>query len=253
MNGLKAAKNVKALMAAVGRSFAVKIPLLSASTGKNISGGTLMIDGKGFNGPDMTIMFGVTSETHTMYQRELHFTFQRLVEALVAASEGLNVAEEGREQEKVALAREALSKALEVFYYWVNLTPLSRGSSACGYGAVYAAVLSLGYTINSRIPYKKQFDFEAFFSLSSTQFADTVTSWLTDLQPSSSRLQSLVRAMAEDDRDSLMSVEVSADVAAASVVSRADDAIVVDKLFENTASILYVLSRLDEYRPPFFV
>lgn len=242
---IQSAEDLVSLRKAVGQSFLVKVPIHSISTGKNISGGDLVVDGTAPNGPDLTIMFGLKPKQSTLYQRELHTAFQQLVDTLVAFGGGGDVGNEGE-----GGIQGVLKKALGVFYYWVNLTPLSRGSSACGYGALYAAVLSQGYRIDSRVPPLKQLDFEAFFSLSPDQFATTVAAWLTDINPASDTLQHWVSGLHATDKQT--SVEVSADGAIVGQVNAKGEPLVVDKLFPNVASILYVLSRLDEYRPPFF-
>ena len=241
----------------MGQSFLVKVPILSIVTGKNISGGDLVVDGSSPNGPDLTIMFGLKPKQNILYQRELNAAFQQLVDTLVAFSAPVDGDGEGdHEEEGRQSIQGVLKKALGVFYYWVNLTPLSRGSSACGYGALYAALLSQGYRIDSRVPRLKQLDFEAFFSLSPDQFATTVAAWLTDINPASETLQYWVRGRhVTTDKQQASSAEVSVSAEGALVgqgTAQGEPLVVVDKLFPNVASILYVLSRLDEYRPPFF-
>jgi tetratricopeptide (TPR) repeat protein len=57
-----------------------------------------------------------------------------------------------------------LHHSLQLFYYWTNFTPLTRGSAFCGYGALYAIVLAFGSQISSPIPEGKQLDWEAIFT-----------------------------------------------------------------------------------------
>ena len=38
-----------------------------------------------------------------------------------------------------------LRQALEVFYFWVNFAPLTRGTAACGYAALLSVMLSKGW------------------------------------------------------------------------------------------------------------
>jgi hypothetical protein len=38
-----------------------------------------------------------------------------------------------------------LRQALEIFYFWVNFAPLTRGTAACGYAALLSVMLSRGW------------------------------------------------------------------------------------------------------------
>jgi hypothetical protein len=49
---------------------------------------------------------------------------------------------------------------LENFYYWVNFAPITRGTSATGYAALYSTVLAVDEELVGRIPYMKQLDWE---------------------------------------------------------------------------------------------
>ena len=42
--------------------------------------------------------------------------------------------------------------ALQLFFYWVNFAPLSRGSAACGYILMVSALVAVGLTIAEPIP-----------------------------------------------------------------------------------------------------
>ena len=44
-----------------------------------------------------------------------------------------------------------IDAALDLFYYWVNFAPLSRGTSATGYAALYACVLAMGREIGNKV------------------------------------------------------------------------------------------------------
>lgn len=72
----------------------------------------------------------------------------------------LNLADETLQQEDVKIQRESAAhramlevteSALELFYYWVNFAPLSRGTSATGYAALYAIFLASGHEIVNRV------------------------------------------------------------------------------------------------------
>lgn len=49
---------------------------------------------------------------------------------------------------------------LENFYYWVNFAPITRGTSATGYAALYSTVLAVDEELVGRIPYMRQLDWE---------------------------------------------------------------------------------------------
>jgi hypothetical protein len=221
----------------------VKIPLRSlAVPEKNVSGGTLMVDGPGVNGPDLTIMFGVDAPTQKKYHSELHVSFQRLVEALVA------LPQRTWDGDDESGAAEVLRRAAALFFYWVNLTPLSRGSSACGYGALFAAVLATGRVIGRPVPKDKQLDFEAFFSRSPDLFADVLSAWFPELPLASPRLRQWVKGKEVTKEAQEEEVEVRVDASSVPLNEEGEEGLVVDEIFDTTGAILYVLSHLDEYR-----
>ena len=47
-----------------------------------------------------------------------------------------------KEQDRTTMV---LRQALEVFYFWVNFAPLTRGTAACGYAALLSVMLSKGW------------------------------------------------------------------------------------------------------------
>ena len=49
---------------------------------------------------------------------------------------------------------------LENFYYWVNFAPITRGTSATGYAALYSTILAVDEEVVDRIPHMKQLDWE---------------------------------------------------------------------------------------------
>mgnify|MGYP003386888640 CR=1 FL=1 len=67
--------------------------------------------------------------------------------------------------------------ALEYFYMWVNLAPLSRGTAVCGYTILLAAVLSIDCKFECGLPVDKQLDWEAIFTPVCEDFVNRVVSW----------------------------------------------------------------------------
>lgn len=59
---------------------------------------------------------------------------------------------------------------LEIFYYWVNFAPLSRGSAATGYSVLVGCILSLGEAPAAPLPRGVQADWLGMLSPSPEQF-----------------------------------------------------------------------------------
>ena len=76
-----------------------------------------------------------------------------------------------------AEANEVIKAGLEMFYYWVNFTPITRGAAFVGYTLLYSIVLSRGYVITSRVPKNRQLDWEAILYTSPDEFISH-QSWL---------------------------------------------------------------------------
>jgi tetratricopeptide (TPR) repeat protein len=75
-----------------------------------------------------------------------------------------------------------LFHGLQLFYYWTNFSPLTRGSAFCGYGVLFAIALAFGYQISSPIPKGKQLDWEAIFTSHPDAFIQNIKPQLT-LEP----------------------------------------------------------------------
>ena len=67
---------------------------------------------------------------------------------------------------------QVLKIALEIFYFWTNFSPLTRGAAACGYSCLVAAMLSCGMSFAEPLPANMQLDWEALFSESCEEFVD---------------------------------------------------------------------------------
>ena len=67
---------------------------------------------------------------------------------------------------------EVLKAALEIFYFWTNFSPLTRGAAACGYSCLVAVMLSCGMSFAEPLPHNMQLDWEALFSENCEEFVN---------------------------------------------------------------------------------
>ena len=163
---VKGSKTVLELSDVLGEMFHVSIPL--NRTSRILGGGTLfLVHGNAF-GPNFGIKFASNDKRYQQFEPEIHRIFENMVNFMVTNTLGLGDEQDQRYQDTMA------TFGLELFYYWNNFAPLSRGASAVGYVIFYACVLASGAEISENIPRKKQLDFEAFLSRSFLEFRDKV-------------------------------------------------------------------------------
>ena len=117
-----------------------------------------------------------TPQRNELYQEDMDYTFNKFVKAL-----GEVLSEGGTK----AASNEAFARALEMFFYWVNYAPLSRGTSATGYAALMGCVVAMGEQILSPVPKGKQLDWEGLLQPQPEAFVDRVGHWLSHRGPSS--------------------------------------------------------------------
>ena len=112
-------------------------------------------DGKGAY--DFSICSPSTPERFTQYEVEMEKSFGKLIDALVgyfhpsSSSSGSSSpgssssnSDENNEEKKETI----IKLSLELFYYWVNFAPLTRGTSATGYASFLSFVILLDdYTL----------------------------------------------------------------------------------------------------------
>lgn len=79
-------------------------------------------------GMDFGICTATTLDRYMKYEEELEGAFQRVVKVLVN-KEGLSV--EARREEMT-------KNTLLLFFYWIQFTPITRGTSATGYASILA-------------------------------------------------------------------------------------------------------------------
>ena len=112
-------------------------------------------------GFEFTIRTAGTPARWSLLDKELRECFNRLVEAILLSDESV-----------------VLRRALELFYFWVNFAPLSRGSAVCGYAALSASLLCGGWLIAESLPTGIQLDWEAILAPSLEDFINKAIQWL---------------------------------------------------------------------------
>eukprot|EP01041_Mallomonas_annulata_P007656 gene7656-15668_t len=112
-------------------------------------------------GFEFTIRIAGTPHRWDLFDKELQKCFEKLIEAII----------EQQDKEQI------LRRVLEVFYFWANFSPLSRGSALCGYAIVMAGMLAADLYICEPIPVGKQLDWEAILTPRSEDFISNVLPW----------------------------------------------------------------------------
>eukprot|EP01041_Mallomonas_annulata_P007228 gene7228-14744_t len=126
-------------------------------------------------GYDFLINSLVNPERDIGYARDMNFTFISFIQKLGIALDRKN---------KVT-SDAAFDHALEMFYFWVNYAPLSRGTSATGYAMLMACVVAMGEEIRAPVPKGKQLDWEGILRLSPHEFVHEIRQWLSQRGTSS--------------------------------------------------------------------
>ena len=97
--------------------------------GRYMEGATIKLDAL----PPEGWSFGIVTpwaveERYTQYDEEMSSIFGNIIRSL-QSEQALN-----QDSTKLAVVR----NALELFYYWIQLTPTTRGSALAGYAALLA-------------------------------------------------------------------------------------------------------------------
>jgi tetratricopeptide (TPR) repeat protein len=129
-------------------------------------------DSEGF---DFRIATEVSEEKFKSLSAEIDSAFKSFVDSLVKLRFGK------RHEGYKPSVEEAAEKIMDAAYYWIHLSPLSRGSAAMGLLSVVASYLSLGFCVSGRLPPKKQLDWEAFFTSDPIEFRRKTMPWFTDI------------------------------------------------------------------------
>jgi tetratricopeptide (TPR) repeat protein len=170
-----------------GQPFFVKLPVSSRVAPERILEGTrLMLR---FNGDEYSFDFAINSAAlnnrYEDYTSECEAVFKDLV---FAVGDILDFGYRDRSLVSVLDSAEQkvlLKTGLEMFYYWVNWGPLTRGSSVTGHVSLLATLLAAGLEPSRRLPPKKQLDWEAMYAGTFDAFYHKVSPWFRHLKPSS--------------------------------------------------------------------
>ena len=128
-------------------------------------------------GYDFTIVSISTPERFLQYEEELHMAHRRLLSSLLARKRSEN---ESPAIDDDDIAIQNIVPALEMFYYWINLSPLSTASSTAGYIMLFASILAQDEELIKNLPKYKQLDWEAFLSGNPRDFINTISPWFLD-------------------------------------------------------------------------
>lgn len=71
-----------------------------------------------------------------------------------------------------------LATVVQMFYYWVNFGPLSRGSAACGYVVLWGLMAAAGWRLTEPLPPNIQMDWEAILRPNPEAFLAKARPWL---------------------------------------------------------------------------
>ena len=144
-----------------------------------LSGSRLSLSGSQIpNGDRMEFRFDIRTPT-TLQRFELWDKF------LVEKFDG--IMREFSAQQTKPTAEKIVKLALELYYYWVNFAPLTRGTAFTGYSVLYAVILSQGYYVLTSLPKYRQLDWEAIL-LGSVEIFIQHQSWLK-IAPCSSDIE----------------------------------------------------------------
>ena len=120
------------------------------------------------------------------YSREFTYLFNKLeeyvVEHLALHPVSSCLSEENFECGNSDIS-EGVKICLEIFYYWVNFAPLSRGSAATGYSVLVGCIASLGEVPVSPLPHGVQIDWLGMLSSSPQEFVQEAYPYVSERVP----------------------------------------------------------------------
>ena len=174
-----AASTVDELYNIIDQPFYVNIRCESSLYPGLFLNGTRIVINKGEKeGYDLSIVSVSTQERFLQYEEELHMAYRRLVSSLLARKREENTLNNAVSNDEIAIQN--IAPALEMFYYWINLSPISRSSAVTGYMVLFASILAQDEELLKKIPKNKQLDWEAFFSESPNNFIKLVGPWFLE-------------------------------------------------------------------------
>jgi hypothetical protein len=131
----------------------------SMHPGKTIPGTRIIVSKVPPEGYDLSIGSPTHDKRFEFFEAEVNFVFSKIVAALVKNEPIENL-------------------ALDLFFYWANWGPLSRGTAATGYMSLLACFLASGESLTSKIPKLKQMDWEAILRTNPSEFRKAVKTWV---------------------------------------------------------------------------
>eukprot|EP00607_Mallomonas_marina_P004432 CAMPEP_0182437474 /NCGR_PEP_ID=MMETSP1167-20130531/85073_1 /TAXON_ID=2988 /ORGANISM="Mallomonas Sp, Strain CCMP3275" /LENGTH=339 /DNA_ID=CAMNT_0024630411 /DNA_START=1038 /DNA_END=2057 /DNA_ORIENTATION=- len=156
---LKEAETLKDLYDLVEDTVWVVAPVKSiAAPNKTLEGTRIVLMSHPPEGYAFTIRTPVGLDTRNIeYEYELESALNRLITVLTMNTKN-----------NMTLKQTQLNgikkHALELFYYWANFAPLTRGTAATGYALLLSSLLAGGYLVGPRMPKQRQLDWEAIFT-----------------------------------------------------------------------------------------
>jgi hypothetical protein len=155
------------------------VPIASSTnTDVELNGTRLTVVANDRGGFEFSICSSSVADRFNQFEREMQNSFDRVIEALLSFEEIREHADNDNDDNIQKATQRVLRRSLELFYYWVNFAPLTRGTSATGYAALLATVLVMGRDIGSMLPAGKQLDWEAIFSTTPEAFVEHVMPWI---------------------------------------------------------------------------
>jgi hypothetical protein len=124
---------------------------------------------------------------YRLYSEELKHAFDRVIALLLEKSHQPQQQQQRASGGSRSVEERIQEESLRLFYYWVHLSPLLRGSSLVGYMAVIAINLAGESCLAGKLPTLKQLDWEALLSITPDEFIATVTPWLDAVKVSAGR------------------------------------------------------------------
>ena len=110
-----------------------------------------MIIPDGNGGYENSICSPSTPERFQQYEIEMEASFSKLIDKLVSFYQYKNTLTHDNIKNSLKISSDLLVEkkeeivklSLELFYYWVNFAPLTRGTSATGYASFMSFILAV--------------------------------------------------------------------------------------------------------------
>lgn len=169
-----ASRNLRQLLDAVKNPFYIITPCYSSRLTDYPMQGTriaVMPSTSQKEGFDFFISNPISSQRFDDFADEISHIFESFVSLLVDGIAAGTVDEHGRLPPKEQ--DQAITYALQLFFYWTNFAPLTRGSASVGYSALVACLLSIGEVMPNQVPRGIQLDWESILRPNVEEFVAT--------------------------------------------------------------------------------